>query len=61
MKVKEFKSFDEYENYVEKVCGDCSHFNACMQGNQTIAPTLILTCLTKSDSYIYSSTENSRN
>lgn len=24
---------------VEKVCGDCSHFNACMQGNQTIAPT----------------------
>ena len=24
---------------VDKVCGDCSHFNACMQGNQTIAPT----------------------
>lgn len=24
---------------VEKVCGDCSHFNACMQGYQTIAPT----------------------
>lgn len=22
---------------VEKVCGDCSHFNACMQGYQTIA------------------------
>ena len=24
---------------VEKVCGDCSHFNACMQGYQTIATT----------------------
>jgi hypothetical protein len=24
---------------VDKVCGDCSHFNACMQGNQTVAPT----------------------
>jgi hypothetical protein len=24
---------------VDKVCGDCSHFNACMRGNQTIAPT----------------------
>lgn len=24
---------------VEKVCGDCSHFNACMQGYDTIAPT----------------------
>lgn len=24
---------------VEKVCGDCSHFNACVQGYQTIAPT----------------------
>lgn len=24
---------------VDKVCGDCSHFNACMQGYQTIAPT----------------------
>lgn len=24
---------------VEKVCGDCSHFNACMQGYQTVAPT----------------------
>lgn len=24
---------------VEKVCGDCSHFNACMQDYQTIAPT----------------------
>jgi gamma-glutamylcyclotransferase (GGCT)/AIG2-like uncharacterized protein YtfP len=24
---------------VEKVCGDCSHFNACTQGYQTIAPT----------------------
>lgn len=24
---------------VEKVCGDCSHFNACMQGYQTISPT----------------------
>ena len=24
---------------VEKVCGDCSHFNACMQSNQTIAST----------------------
>lgn len=24
---------------VEKVCGDCSHFNACMQGYQTIAPS----------------------
>lgn len=24
---------------VEKICGDCSHFNACMQGYQTIAPT----------------------
>lgn len=24
---------------VDKVCGDCSHFNACIQGNQTVAPT----------------------
>lgn len=24
---------------VDKVCGDCSHFNACMQGYQTVAPT----------------------
>lgn len=24
---------------VDKVCGDCSHFNACMQGFQTVAPT----------------------
>ena len=24
---------------VDKVCGDCSHFNACRQGNQTVAPT----------------------
>lgn len=24
---------------VDKVCGDCSHFNACMQGNETVAPT----------------------
>lgn len=23
---------------VDKVCGDCSHFNACRQGNQTVAP-----------------------
>lgn len=24
---------------VDKVCGDCSHYNACMQGYQTVAPT----------------------
>lgn len=24
---------------VDKVCGDCSHYNACMQGYQGVAPT----------------------
>lgn len=43
MKIKNFEAFALSKQYsyrdVEKVCGDCSHFNACMQGYQTIAPS----------------------
>lgn len=35
--VEEIK--EETVKDVEKVCGDCSHFNACTQSNQTIAST----------------------
>lgn len=40
METHSFPSTNRYSyREVEKVCGDCSHFNACMQGNQTVAPT----------------------
>lgn len=43
MKIKNLEAFTLSKLYsyrdVEKVCGDCSHFNACMQGYQTIAPS----------------------
>lgn len=43
MKFKNLEAFALSQRYsyrdVEKVCGDCSHFNACMQGYQTIAPS----------------------
>lgn len=43
MKIKNFEAFALSKQYsyrdVEKVCGDCSHFNACVQGYQTIGPS----------------------